>query len=173
MRKDVAERLATEAGDTLLSTGEVAAMLGVSRQHVVDLCNAGLLPFIRVGTHRRIRRADAEGVVAGSARPTRDQVRSLLLAHATAGRIVFDPTGTRLLARSNIRRMRESAARGAALIWLTEWDRLLDGPLVELLHALTSPSLRSRELRQNNPFAGVLSEQELAQVLRSVEAAGR
>lgn len=173
MRKDVADRLAHEGGDDLLSTGEVAAMLGVSRQHVVDLCDAGLLPFFRIGTHRRIRRIDAEGAIAGSTRPTRDQVRSLLLAHAIAGRIVLDPNGTRVLARSNLRRMRESAARGAAVIWLKEWERLLDGPLLALLDALTSPSPRSRELRQNNPFAGVLTDEERAQVLSAAENGGR
>ena len=46
-----------------------------------------------------------------------------------------------------------------------EWERLLEGPLTELLTALTSPSPRSRELRQNNPFAGVLSEEERRRVL--------
>lgn len=173
MRKDVADRLATGVVDDLLSTGEVAALLGVSRQHVVDLCNAGLLPFTRIGTHRRIRRADAEAAVAGSNRLSRDQVRSLLLAHAITGRIVLDPEGTLSLARRNVRRMRESAARGAALVWLTEWERLLDGPLLALLQTLTSPSPRARELRQNSPFAGVLTDEERALVLRTAETGGR
>jgi hypothetical protein len=48
---------------------------------------------------------------------------------------------------------------------MREWERLLEGPLTELLTALTSPSPRSRELRQNNPFAGVLSEEERRRVL--------
>src|SRR4051794_22713558 len=56
--------------------------------------------------------------------------------------------------------MRENAARGATLRWFDEWKRLLDGPLLELLEALTSPSPLSRELRRNTPFAGVLSEDE-------------
>jgi excisionase family DNA binding protein len=38
----------------LLSTGEVAGLLGVSRQHVVDLCDRGDLIFVRVGSHRRV-----------------------------------------------------------------------------------------------------------------------
>ena len=91
---------------------------------------------------------------------TGDQLRSLLFGYAVAGRVVADPVGTLALARENLRRMRENAARGAALRWFDEWERLLDGPLLELLEALTSPSPLSRELRQNTPFAGVLSEDE-------------
>lgn len=174
MRRDVASGLVEAGvGGDLLTTGEVAALLGVSRQHVVDLCNAGLLHFTRVGTHRRIRRADAESAVPGTSRLARDQVRSLLLAHAIAGRIISDPAATLALARSNVRRMRETAARGAALIWLDEWERLLDGPLLTLLQTLTSSAPRARELRQNSPFAGLLTDEERASILRAAEPGGR
>lgn len=61
--------------------------------------------------------------------------------------------------------MKEKAARGSARIWIREWERLLEAPLSDLLGALTSQSARSRELRQNNPFAGILSEGERRQVL--------
>lgn len=44
--------------DDWLSTGDVAEILGVSRQHVVDLCDRGDLPCTRFGSHRRIRRSD-------------------------------------------------------------------------------------------------------------------
>nr|WP_232745965.1 helix-turn-helix domain-containing protein [Ornithinimicrobium sediminis] len=33
--------------DTMVKTGAVAELLGVSRQHVVDLCTRGDLPSIR------------------------------------------------------------------------------------------------------------------------------
>jgi len=165
VRGTVAERLAADTGEELLSTGEAAARLGVSRQHVVDLCDQGVLPCSWVGKHRRVRQRDVDVVAAGARRMTRDQVRSLLLAHAIAGRIAEDPDSARALARENLRRMRESSSRGAARIWMREWERLLEGPLTELLTALTSPSPRSRELRQNNPFAGVLSEEERRRVL--------
>ena len=167
MRKSIAVALASDSGkdQDLLSTGEVAQMLGVSRQHVVNLVNRGDLSSSLIGAHRRIRRADAELLADGNRRITRDQTRSMLLAHAIAGEIVKDPQRAREIARHNLERMHASTARGGAAVWLGEWERLLDGPLVDMLSALTSPSPRSRELRQNQPFAGVLSEADRQKVL--------
>lgn len=150
--------------DELLTTGEAAALLGSSRQHVVDLCKSGDLPYVTVGTHRRIARSDVEAHRAGTVRLSRDQRRSLWLAHAVAGEIVKDPERHLALARDNLETLR-SSARGRAVTWLTEWEHLLDEPLHELLDALTSVSLKGRELRQNSPFAGVLDERERLRVL--------
>jgi excisionase family DNA binding protein len=166
VRRHTAELL-NERDTSLLSTGEAARLLGVSRQHVVDLCNSGRLPCIVVGTHRRVRRDAVDLLSAGSGRATPDQTRSLLMAHALAGRIVTDPDRALVVARENLRRARARAARGATSVWIDEWERLLGGPLPEMLTALTSPSPRSRELRQNNPFAGLLTPEERAAVLET------
>lgn len=152
--------------DELLTTGEAAALLGATRQHVVDLCVRGDLPYTLVGRHRRVRRGDIEAIRAGSERLTRDQRRSLWLAHATAGRIVAEPQAAIELARRNIATMRQSS-RGEANRWLDDWEQLLDGPLDRLLEQYTSRTLRGRELRQHAPFAGLLTEHERARVLSS------
>ena len=153
-------------GDQLLTTGEAAKILGCSRQHVVDLCNRGELSFTTVRRHRRVRRSDIDEIRTRTQRLTRDQKRSLWLGYALAGKIVTDPVRAQCLARENLERM-QRASRGRTLRWLDEWDRLLEGSLEELLRVITSPSPRARELRQNSPFAGLLTVEERERVLLS------
>lgn len=154
-----------EAGE-LLTTGKAAVLLGSSRQHVVDLCVRGRLAFTTTGKHRRVRRGDVEGLRAGTQQLTTDQRRSLWLAYAVAARIVEDPETAAAVATTNLERMR-GAARGQARLWLDEWERLLHGPLDDLLDSLTSRSPHGRELRQNTPFAGLLREAERQRVLQA------
>ncbi len=58
MRAKFVEVLTQAEGSDQLTTGEAARLLGTSRQHVVDLCNAGHLPYRVVGKHRRVSRHD-------------------------------------------------------------------------------------------------------------------
>lgn len=166
MRTATFDRISDSEGGELLTTGEAATLLNSSRQHVVDLCERGELPFTTVGTHRRVRRADVEALRTRTERLTRDQQRSLWLAYAVAGRIVVDPARARLVATENLERMRESS-RGQARRWLDEWERLLAGPIERVLEVLVSPSPKGRELRQNTPFAGVVGETERVAVLEA------
>jgi excisionase family DNA binding protein len=160
------DRISDSGREELLTTGEAAKLLNSSRQHVVDLCERGELPFTTIGTHRRVRRGDVEALRTRTERLTRDQQRSLWLAYAVAGRIVADPARARRTARQNLQRMRESS-RGQARRWLDEWEHLLAGPIDKLLEVLVSPSPKGRELRQNTPFAGVLDAAERAAMLEA------
>ena len=169
MRTALARSLVEADDGDLLTTGEAAVILGTSRQHVVNLCNSGDLPFTTVGRHRRVSRHDVEALRTRTQRLTRDQLRSLWLSHAVAGHLVRDPERVLALARRNLDKALASSARGSAKVWLGEWSQLLDGPIEGVLEALTSHSPRARELRQNSPFAGVLTERERQDVLRSVE----
>lgn len=166
MRTRTYDRIAESDPDELLTTGEAAVLVNSSRQHVVDLCERGDLPFTTVGTHRRIRRGDVEALLERTQRLTRDQRRSLWLSYAIAGRIAENPIAARHQALENLRRMRDSS-RGQARRWLDEWERLLLGPTDRMLRVLVSPSPKSRELRQNSPFAAVLNDDERARVLHA------
>lgn len=155
---------AAEVPDELLTTGEAAKLISSSRQHVVDLCRQGVLPYTSVGTHRRIRRQDVEALKSRTERLRREDRRSLWLAYATAGEIVRDPAAAVERAHQQIALMRPTV-RGQARVWLDEWSRLLGGPLDALLSTLTDPSLRGREMRQNSPFAGLLTDDERATII--------
>ena len=80
---------------------------------------------------------------------------------------MIDPERTLQRARVNLRRLHAAHPRGMAAHWLYEWERLLDRPVDELLEALTSRSERGCELRQNSPFAGVLTQRERGRILEN------
>lgn len=166
MRTSEADRILArgEGQDDLLTTGEAAAVLGSTRQHVGNLIKRGDINATLVGKHYRVRREDVEMLKQGSTRLTRDQRRSLWLGYAIAGKIVTDPNSAISLARRNIDTMLITH-RGAGRRWLSRWNDLLDGPTEQILQALTSNSVTARELRQNNPFAGLLDEATRLQVI--------
>lgn len=146
-------------GDELLTTGEAAKILNCTRQHVVNLCEQGDLPFTTVGTHRRISRENVEALKTRTDRLSRDERRSLWLGYVVAGAIATDPDRTIGEALGRLQAMRPNA-RGQARKWLDEWERILNGSVDRVLAALTDRSLRGRELRQNSPFAGALSDEQ-------------
>jgi hypothetical protein len=49
-----------------------------------------------------------------------------------------------------------------------QWEQLLERPLAEIRRALTDQSQDAEDLRQNSPFAGVLSEPERRRIVREV-----
>ena len=157
----------------LVTTGRAASILGTSRQHVVDLCDSGQLTYSSVGTHRRVRLDDVLRLQEGqkpTGKLTREQIRNLWLHQAVARRMVIDPERTLHRARVNLRRLQAAHPRGVAARWLGGWERLLDRPVDELLEALTSRSERGCELRQNSPFAGVLTQRERGRILENFQS---
>lgn len=160
------------AASHLLTTGQAAEILGTSRQHVVDLCTTGRLPYTTVGTHRRVARHDVEEIRGQLGRPMRDQLRSLWLHRAVAAKVALDPQRVLRIARRNLERMRAAHPRGRVRADFDEWEKLLAGPLETLLDVLVSKAPRAVELRQNSPFAGVLTVAERTKLLRSFRRAG-
>ncbi len=153
--------------DTLLKTGRVAELLGVSRQHVVDLCDRGDLPSVRIGAHRRVRQSDLDQLLTPLSL-TVEQQKQLWLHQAMLGHLLTDPEGVIHTARSNIARwLPQHREDGMTAEYLHAWERILDSGVEATRAALISTSSRACELRQNSPFAGVLSPVERTAALRS------
>lgn len=154
--------------DDLIRTGEAAAILGSSRQHVVDLCDRGLLSCVRSPTQRRLRRHEVEafaGRRGSGTRSNRDERQSLWLHAAVAGRLAADPVGSLARARANLARLRSAHPDGRSDRWFDSWESILGSGPEAVLQALTELTPRAIELRQNSPFAGVLSDDERMRVL--------
>jgi excisionase family DNA binding protein len=153
----------------LLTTGQAARVLGSSRQHVVDLCERGELNCQTVGSHRRVRRDDLQALARRRRGLTREQLRSLWLNRAVAAQVAQEPERVLGLARENLDRFYEIHAGRSAEYWLKRWDRILArGPEV-VMETLTSTTPEASELRQNSPFAGVLTDDQRLSVLDAFE----
>ncbi|MFI7545527.1 helix-turn-helix domain-containing protein [Actinoplanes sp. NPDC049599] len=141
-----------------LTTGEAAVLLRSSRAHVVDLCLRGLLPYALIGSQRRMRRCDVEALI--EPRMDREQLETLWLHRAVAGRLVRDPRAVLAAAAINLRRLRRMHPEGRAWEWLDRWDAVLEQGVEAVLEALTSSAAYAVELRVSSPFAGILPDGE-------------
>ncbi|MGX6605457.1 helix-turn-helix domain-containing protein [Micromonosporaceae bacterium Da 78-11] len=147
----------------LVSIGEAAILLRSSRGHVVDLCSRGLLPYIRIDSRPRVRRADIEALL--HPRLSRAELEQLWLHRAIAGRFVANPASVQAAAVINLRRLRRLHPEGPAWTWLDRWQVVLDDGPEAVLDVLTSSAAYAVDLRVNSPFAGALSEVERSAVL--------
>ena len=152
---------------TFIRTGEAADILGSSRQHVVNLIRRGDLLSYGPGRHRRLDRTEVEQLARGSLR--REQRQSLWLHRAVAGRVAIDPDTSLERARLNIKHMR--SAHRSDVPWLRQWETILDRGPEQVMRVLVSESQESAELRQNSPFAGVLTERQRSFALRAFKMA--
>jgi excisionase family DNA binding protein len=157
-------RVTMRAND-LLTIGEAARLLRSSRAHVADLCLRGLLPYVKIGVQRRLRRADVEALIEPGL--TREQMESLWLHRAVAGKVVQNPPALLAAAAINLRRLRRMHPEGRSWEWLDRWEAILDEGVESVLDALTSSAEYAVELRCTSPFAGTLSEAERRTVLNA------
>jgi excisionase family DNA binding protein len=152
--------------ETLLTTGEVAQMLGVSRQHVANMCDRGEVACVYVGTHRRVPVNEVERLTAP--RITREEEKSLWLHRALLTPLMAEPEAVMSKVRENLDRWADMHRQdGMTMKYFKKWERVLDDGLDAVMQVMTSPSRDAREMRQNSPFAGVLPKDVRAQVLQS------
>lgn len=149
----------------LLTTAEAARLLGVSRQTVVTMCDSGDIPYVQVGTHRRIEPHVVQALRDRPRRRLGSARRSLWLAHAAAGALVQNPDHVRARARVSLQSMLAASPRGMSRQWLARWQQLLDGPVDAILDALTGATVEHDELRQHSPMTGALTAEERQAVL--------
>ena len=99
---------------------------------------------------------------------TREQEKSLWLHRALLGALMIDPRGVLQTAQGNIARWRTvHRPDGMSVRYLGQWQQVIDDGVDVVARVIVGMDERSCELRQNSPFAGVLSEAERRQVLRS------
>lgn len=107
----------------------------------------------------------------GAVEGRREKQRSVWLNRAVIGELVRDPERVVAIARENIARWCQvHAERPAILAALQRWSEILDEGVDAIVTTLSAPSEDAADLRQNAPFAGVLTPEQREQVLTSFRA---
>ena len=90
-------------------------------------------------------------------------LRSLAFGRAIAAHLQKRPELISV-AKDNLRRWLTTCSAGTRST-LLEWQQIIDGPVEGVIALLTDTGERATRLRQSNPFAGVLSNQERNAIL--------
>jgi excisionase family DNA binding protein len=160
-------------GDGYLTTTEVAAILGYSRQHIVKMCDSGQLPHIRHGSHRRIRRSDLVPFLPHQEQPVRrEDEQSLWLNYVYAAKLVQDPNGVIERAKQRLERLRHSHNDGSSERYLDAWQAALDAGPDAVLEIMLDRGERGQAMRSASPLSGLglLSDDERVRVRTSARA---
>ena len=148
----------------LLSTGEVARLIGASRQHVVDLCDAGQMASFRVGKHRRVRRETVDAYLAD-----REHGRSIDGSHllqvwsgrVQAAHVALDWGRAQDLAAHRLAEMRGDNH----LAWFADqWAGVLEQGAEAVMDTLTRHDEEAAVLQNTSPFIDLLSDDERARI---------
>jgi Protein of unknown function (DUF1778) len=94
--------------------------------------------------------------------------RSLALHGLVAKKLAADPSLLDL-ARANVRRWQ--SANDPPSVALAQWERILAGPLKDIIDLLVERSEHATRLRQSSPFAGVLTDTERKAIYESYSIA--
>ena len=150
----------------LLTTTQAAELIGCSRQHIVNLCDRGELPFRMVGRHRRIGRQDVDRYKSPVAL-RREQALALWWGRVVAAHVAQDPQRVLGTARSELAHLRKSHPESRR--WLRTWRRVIDRGPEAVMSVLTSSDQLSIDLRAASPFVGVLPQDERDRVVSAFQ----
>jgi len=94
------------------------------------------------------------------------------LPQAVAGLLVTDPDAVLGKTEDNLDRLLVQHQGTMTEFWLARWREVLSQGPGAVLKMLTSEAPEAVELRQNSPFAGVLSPAQRQQVLQAFTRSG-
>lgn len=135
--------------------------MGVSRQHVVDMCDRGLLPHVRVGTHRRIPEYAVSEILNEVGQQPDSVKLSVWLHAALIPHILRDSDSVVQKAHANIANMRSRGAGDRSERYLKEWEGIIESGAGSMIDTFLDNSDHAVTLRSCTPFAGVLSPVEV------------
>lgn len=86
-----------------------------------------------------------------------------------AAKLYEQPEKLLIIARKNLRRMRETPRASIAEGWLDRWEGILEFPAAELEQEMLMDTQEGRDMRQMSPFAGALDQSERMVALKKAQ----
>lgn len=156
-----------------LSVHEFSRRLGVTPGAVSQMERSEAADKIGIGTLRGALAALGEDLIVTSRRrgdkpqsphrapfPRREDRVTYELHRAVAKKIIDDPEFVLSLVPSTLEKMRRNVRGPLAERWLAEWESLVLGPIGNLIRVMLGEDNEAKEMRQNSPFSGALTQAE-------------
>jgi transcriptional regulator with XRE-family HTH domain len=147
-----------------LTQHALAARAGTAQSTIAAYESGRKSPTLRT-LEKTARAVGLEMHVTFTPLMTREDRRSLAFHRAIADRLREEPERVLDCARRQLRLLARSHPHAARM--LRRWRCWLGLPVAELISRMLDPGLDARDMRQVSPFAGVLTAQERALVLRN------
>lgn len=156
-----------------LSVREFSRLLGVTPGAVSQMERSEAAGRIGIATLRHALAALGEELVVTSQR-RRDKPRSALKApfvrredrvayelhRAVAKKLIDEPEYVLSLVPGNLEQIRRNVRGPFVARWLDEWELLARGPIGDLIQVMLGGDNEAKEMRQNSPFGGTLTQAE-------------
>lgn len=150
---------------------ELAENMGVAPSTVTRMEQSEREDRIQLGTLKR-----ALGVMGRRPRVEvinnrREERVTMELHRALAIKLQIDPQAVLGVVPDNLSRLRARLSSPIGQQWVNRWAELMDSPVDQLIQGMLEDTPEGRELRQNSPFAGALTQGErLAAIERANQA---
>lgn len=158
---NIIRQMRREAG---LTQKDLASRAGTSQATIAAYETHKKSPTLRT-IHKIAESLDLELVMSHVPKLTREDRRSLAFHRVVVEKLLEDSSTVIARARKNLRKLQEMHPHAQPL--LGRWRKWLELPPEDIVARMLDQDLGAREMRQVSPFAGLLTAQERAMVIRS------
>ncbi|MHA6695603.1 helix-turn-helix domain-containing protein [Homoserinimonas sp. A520] len=156
--------MTTTIADTRRAVGwtvrELAETLGVAPSTVTRMEQSERDGRIQLGTLQRALNVMGRSPRIEVVNNRREDRVTMELHRELARKLREDPQFVLDVVPANLDRLRERLTSPIGQLWVNRWAELIDSPPETLIAGMLADTTEGRELRQNSPFAGALSQEE-------------
>ncbi|MHA6695770.1 helix-turn-helix domain-containing protein [Homoserinimonas sp. A520] len=164
--------MSTTIMDTRRAVGwtvrELAENLGVAPSSVTRMEQSERDGRIQLGTLQRALNVMGRSPKIEVVNDRREERVAMELHHELARKLRSDPDSVLEVVPKNLERLSTRLTSPISQSWVNRWSELIDSPVDVLITGMLADTPEGRELRQNSPFSGALTQDErLAAIKRA------